>query len=128
MMRTYAATVAKDEFDAPREKMENLVEHLRSDEVNAMTHSEVENVIAAAGMELLRQLFQAHLDQRGDGGLGSAVIGPDGVRRHHKRESGRGLMSAFGEVGVHRKGYRSQELNSVFPLDAELNLPVELYS
>lgn len=38
------------------------------------------------------------------------------------------LNLAFGEVTVERIGYRGSELNSVFPLDAQLNFSFNKYS
>ena len=127
-MRTQIAVVEKDAFSDAREQFDSLIDRLRSEEANALTHSDLEVVIGEMGTELLRRLLQAHIDQRGTGDIGDAVVGPDGAYRHHKRSIGRGLMSVFGEVGVDRRGYRSREANAVFPLDADLNLPLELYS
>jgi len=115
-------------FDAAREKFEEIVDRLRSPAALEMAHGELETLINAEGMELLRQLLQGHLDFRGVGDVGTAVAGTDGVVRTHRRLGSRSLMSVFGEVNVTRMRYGGRGTTSLHPLDAELNLPVEVYS
>jgi len=51
------------------------------------------------------------------------------VARTHRREGcTRCLERRFGEVVVTRRGYGGRGLDSVFPLDTELNLPPDKYS
>ena len=58
-----------------------------------------------------------------------SIIGEDGeTRTHRKANCTRKIESKFGEVTVERIGYRGPELSSVFPLDAQLNLPPNKYS
>ncbi len=55
--------------------------------------------------------------------------GPIGIARTHRREGyRRRLETRFGKVIVTRRGYGGRGLDSVFPLDAELNLPPDKYS
>ena len=82
------------------------------------------------GRELLRQLFQGHLDvpaareERRDD-----VAGEDGVvRTRAERGRERPLMTKFGQVSVSRIAYRSPGRPNVHPLDAALNLPEEKHS
>lgn len=57
------------------------------------------------------------------------VTGEDGkTRTHRQSDCSRKIESRFGEVSLDRIGYRSSSLNSVFPLDVELNLPPNKYS
>lgn len=56
------------------------------------------------------------------------VVGADGVERTHHRPGGRILESIFGRVHVRRMGYSARGVESLYPLDAELNLPSESYS
>ena len=67
---------------------------------------------------------------RGAGDVGEAVVGADGIVRVRKRTSKRGLMSIFGLVVVARiiYGVREGGVRGLAPMDASLNLPVELYS
>lgn len=79
---------------------------------------------------MLRRLTQGHLDQRSaQEALREKVIGEDGLPRTQRRVGcQRRLESRFGEVMVTRQGYGARGLDSVFPLDAELNLPRDKYS
>ena len=57
------------------------------------------------------------------------MVGEDGIARTHRRAGcKRRLETRFGEVIVTRRGYGGRGLDSVFPLDAELNLPPDKYS
>lgn len=93
--------------------------------------AELERGSERRGRELLRLSLQAHLDRRGDGDVGEALLleGPDGpVRLGHKRLHTRGLLTIFGEVSVTRIGYGTRGRPSLHPLDAELGLPARSYS
>ncbi len=111
-------------------QFEHLLDWLTGEPAQGATHSEVEAMVQAQGSELLRRMIQGHLDQR------SArepprerVVGADGSPRTHRREGcTRRLETRFGEVIVTRRGYGGRGLESVFPLDAELNLPPDKYS
>ena len=50
------------------------------------------------------------------------------VRTHRREGCKRRLETRFGEVILRRRGYGARGLKSVFPLDAELNLPPDKYS
>ena len=83
------------------------------------------------GREVCRLALQAHLDARGYGDVGPALVlgGADGpVRLTHKRLHARRLLTIFGEVTVTRMGYGTRGQPSVHPLDAELCLPGRTYS
>jgi hypothetical protein len=82
--------------------------------------------------EVQRLWLQANLEARGLGDVGEAVIrqrdGAEerlGCREQHTRH----LATVFGEVAVHRWGYRARAGGaSVHPLDQELELPERVYS
>ena len=80
------------------------------------------------GRELLRRLYQAHLERRAPGEATAAVRDVQGQVRQQSRRQERGLETVFGEVRVERLGYGGEGLQSLHPLDADLNLPPELYS
>jgi hypothetical protein len=105
-----------------------LVHRLQSPETMTMRHEAVEIVVLGEGRELLRRLYQAHLDMRGPGDVGPSVVGSDGVERKEKRLRSRSLGTIVGEVTVNRYGYGAPGASSLFPLDAELGLPREKYS
>jgi hypothetical protein len=94
-----------------------------------MTHSEVEATLWREGLELLRQLFQAHLNARSPGEAQGPVVGADAVERPHvDRGTERGLMSIFGPVRVYRAAYTQAGQSSLYPLEGQLNLPLDVYS
>jgi hypothetical protein len=93
------------------------------------THSEIEASLETDGRELLRLLLQDHVDNQGSGRVGNAVCGSDGVVRSHKRDHMEtGYTSVFGAVRVARTGYSQRGVASLFPRDAQLNLPARGYS
>src|SRR3989454_8299825 len=93
------------------------------------THSEIEAYLETNGRELLRLLLQDHLDHQSAGWLADVVCGADGVVRSHKRDHMEtGYQSVFGAVRVARTGYSQRGVSSLFPYDAQLNLPVHSYS
>jgi hypothetical protein len=83
------------------------------------------------GRELLRLSLQAHLDARGDGDVGEALLlaSPDGeVCLTHKRAHARSLVTIFGAVKLTRIGYGARGRPSIHPLDRELGLPQRSFS
>jgi hypothetical protein len=127
-MRAARARSSEDEFDMAHEAFEQLIEYLRSGHSRELTHSELEAALNERGRELLRLLFQAHVDTRGPGPAAEPVCGADGLHRSEQRLHERGLDTVFGEVRVQRLGYGAAGAPSLHPLDAELNLPAEQYS
>lgn len=119
---------ATSPFANGREKFEQLVTYLESEEVDGMKHSELEREIEKRGREVMRQLFQGYLDSRAPGESEGPVRDTQGVERTEKREHERGLETVFGSVLVERTGYGTDCANSLHPLDGELNLPPERYS
>ena len=117
-------------YVAAYDQFAQLVGRLEHTDTQKLTHGEVEAVIHQEGTELLRRLTQGHLDQRSaQEPIREKVIGEDGLARTHRRAGcQRRLESRFGEVIVTRRGYGARGLDSVFPLDAELNLPPDRYS
>ena len=116
-------------FSIARDGFEALIERLRGPECLAMSHSELEHVVEADGREVLRRLFQAHLDLRSADEASDPVIGAeDGGPRAGCRKRRRKLETVFGRVTVKRDGYTKPGGDSLFVLDGYLNLPPELYS
>ena len=82
------------------------------------------------GFELLRQLYQDHLELRAEREerLGS-LIGADGVAYNCvEADHCRRLVTIFGEVRVRRLAYRRKGASNLHPADSALNLPAECYS
>ena len=116
-------------FQGAYEKFIEITSHLSAKAPGEQTHSDIEAYLETDGRELLRLLLQDHLDQQGPGRVGEVVHGSDGVVRSHKRDHMEtGYQSVFGAVRVARTGYRQRGVSSLFPRDAQLNLPVQSYS
>ena len=128
MIAAQAQWIEEDEFAMADDKYAQLVEFLRSAQGRELDHANLEVALSERGRELLRVLFQAQIDSRGQGPASGPVQGVDGVVRHRQRLHERGLSTVFGEVRVKRLGYGATGVESLHPLDAELNLPVEEYS
>jgi hypothetical protein len=102
---------------------------LAGDDSNGLEHAELEQQLGARGRELLRLLFQDHVDLRAlrEGRLEVADV--NGTYRT-RVETGhdRGLATIFGEVTVTRLAYRAVGQANLHPADAVLNLPVQKHS
>jgi len=128
-MQSQARTIADENpFAASDRVFTELTARLSSRETLVMTHGELERLLDKDGRELIRQLLQDHLDYRGPCEVGGDVVGARAVRRPHARLRERKLETIFGTVTVTRTGYSAHDAETLFPMDAELNLPPELYS
>ena len=130
-MRSYTIAAPAIEYYADTvAQFEHLLGRLTHAEAQRMNHGELEAMVQAEGGELLRRMVQGHLDQRSaQEPIRERVVGEDGTPRTQRREAcRRRLETRFGEVIVTRRGYGGRGLDSVFPLDAELNLPPDKYS
>lgn len=123
-----AAGLCEDPFGMARDDLESIIALLRSAEAGQMSHSDLERLVRKRSHELMRKLLQAHIDSRGPGEAAGTVRGADGVERDQERFHERGLATIFGQIGVKRLGYGAEGADSLHPLDAELNLPREVYS
>ncbi len=101
---------------------------LGSKEACSLRESDLERELEKRGRELMRQLLQAHLEVRGPGEAAAPVKGLDGEERVQQRLHERGLETVFGEVRIERAGYVARGMESLHPMDGDLNLPKELYS
>jgi hypothetical protein len=128
-MSGYAPEAGKA-FAQARACFEETEAWLAGREAAALTHAELEDHVQARGRELLRRLFQDHLDLRAAREQRRThVAGPDGVPRT-RTEAGhcRPLATVFGPVTVTRVAYRAPGAPNVHPADAQLNLPEEKHS
>lgn len=116
-------------FYAAYEKFVEITTHLSTEMSGETTHSDMEAYLESDGRELLRLLLQDALDHHGADRLRDVVRGADGVVRSHKRDHMEtGYKSVFGAVRVARTGYSQRGVSSLFPRDAQLNLPARGYS
>ncbi len=129
-MEAYNISDSLSEFSAAREHFNILIDCLSSKEMASAEHGDVERVIKTEGFEILRKLLQGHLDLRAAEETPlDAVRGSDDILRTHRvKGCTRSLESIFGEVTVTRMRYGYPGYESLFPLDAELNLPPGKYS
>jgi hypothetical protein len=120
----------KEAFRPARHQLEAIIHQLHGDAADQMQHDQVEALIKQEGNEVMRLLMQGFLDVRAKREERmESIEGSDGVVRPHCRENcERSLMTEFGEVVVRRKGYSAKGAESLFPLDAVLNLPEDKYS
>jgi hypothetical protein len=117
-------------FRLARDQFETMIYQLHSDPTAQMEHDQVEALIKQQGTEVMRLLLQGHLDERCKSEQRQeSVEGADGIVHTRCRENcERNLMTEFGQVVVRRKGYSAKGVESLFPLDAVLNLPEDKYS
>jgi hypothetical protein len=129
-MNAVAATrrEAYDPFAASREQFEQLPEFLCSEEASTMKHSDMERELEKRGQELMRMLYQAWLDTQAPAEAEGPVRDTEGQERTRRRIQQRTLETVFGKVSVERTGYGAEGEDSLHPLDANLNLPLELFS
>jgi hypothetical protein len=122
--------IDEDGFDRSRARFEEVVAFLDGDGANALSHADLEDRLDTDGRELLRVLYQDHLDLRAERErrLGE-VVDVDGVDRPSVEAAHtRTLTTIFGEVTVTRLAYRRRGQPNLHPADATLNLPEERHS
>ena len=128
MLAARVEETTQEPFTMADEGYTGLKQYLSSAEARGMEAADLERELGKRGQELLRRLLQAHLDTRGPGEAADVVTDAEGIERPERRFHERGFESAFGNVEVRRFGYAREGLDSLHPLDADLNLPRELYS
>ena len=117
-------------FDRSRERFESVVGFLHGSQAAGLTHSELETRLGVDARELIRVLYQDHLDLRTTREvrlpvlIDAAGICRGAVERGHRRP----LQTVFGAVNVDRLAYRHRGEANLYPADAALNLPPELHS
>ena len=104
---------------------EFIVQTLSVDKSVRWDHGELEQWLQKTGTELLRLLYQSHLDLRAKTETAQTkVIGCEGeVRPHRRVRQKRKLETLFGEVTVERIGYSNKKpgVTILYPGDGKLN-------
>ena len=112
-----------------RECFEQIINTLNfGGEGHSMDMSHLERELEKRGRELMRTLLQEHINQRSPGECSEPVFDADGNKRTKTPGHERNIETVFGRVELNRAGYAEKGYKSLHPLDAELNLPPELYS
>lgn len=128
MTAALALSSVERPYDQGQQCFEHIVDFLDGRQGSSMTISQLERELEKRSRELMRILLQEHLDSRGPGQCQAPVWGADGTERPRVRLQTRKIETVFGTVTASRVGYGQQGVESLHPLDAELNLPVERYS
>jgi hypothetical protein len=128
--------LAEDAFASSRAAFAALTATLASAEAGGWTHDQLEDHLETDGRELLRLLFQEHLDLRAlreqhavTQGASIPVVDADGAC-HRKVGQGhvRRLATVSGTVRLTRCAWRADGARNLCPADAALNLPCRLHS
>ncbi|EQD74629.1 hypothetical protein B1A_04378, partial [mine drainage metagenome] len=120
---------AAPEYQPAWQELKEIIGQLQEFERSPREHGQIEQHLMVRSHALMRALMQAHLDRLAkQEEKQDRVIAASGTVRRQARERCRSLMTLFGEVRVHRLGYSDRRTDSVFPLDAQLNLPSQQYS
>jgi len=121
---------ASDAFSASDALYQGVVGFLAGDEAATLTHSELETRLDVDGRELLRQLYQDHLDLRAVHETRADQVRDASNELHRVVEPGheRPLTTIFGPVKLTRLAYRAKERKNLHLADAQLNLPEEIHS
>jgi hypothetical protein len=129
-LETGPLAVTETAFAASRGLFEQVATDLTSPDAAALTHSGLEDLLAARMREVTRQLFQDHLDlravreQRAD-----PVVDAAGVERTRiERGRCRILATVFGKVTATRIAYRATGSADLHLADAALNMPAAMHS
>ena len=132
-MRTASNLTALEHIGSARNAFADLEHWLYSHTSTTHKLHTIEVEQERRGREVLRLMLQAHIDSRGDGGVGDGlVVNPQGsseeIVYRHKRLRSRRLITVFGPVSIRRMEYSSRGQHSLYPLDAVLGLPARSYS
>lgn len=109
----YTASNDKDHPFSRAESFFVKVREWRARDALEITHHDLEEQLSVDGQELMRLLYQGHLDLRAtkEERL-SSVTGPDGrARTHARHDAERPLMTVFGPVRVRRIRYSGRYLS-----------------
>ncbi|MEU5431677.1 ISKra4 family transposase [Streptomyces olivoreticuli] len=119
-----------DSFEAATNCFQSLVASLADPATGELPHHDLEELIDTRGREVLRQLFQDHLELRERREAEAVhtcrplVRGPEGLVRPRLETGHRRLLATvFGTVTVSRCAWRRLDASNVHPADAMLSLP-----
>jgi len=129
MSAAYAEPIHDEQPSFARARVfgDEVEQKLRGDELLRAEHAEVEAFIELQGREWARLMFEAQFELRAQ--LERRVeVTADGVERTKVRDSERHLETVVGTLVIPRLAYQATGARDAHPMDAVLNLPVELFS
>ena len=130
MARYPRRTPGTDTYAASRALFDALITRVGEPQMAERPEHAVEEFIAGAGRDVLKQMLQDHLDARAAAEPRlSEVAGADQVvRRRAEPGHTRLLATTLGPVEVTRIAYRAPAVSNLHPADARLVLPEGRYS
>ena len=128
-MRSYPSP-SSSTFAAAQSAFDALQKRLKDAETMSLDHDDIEALVEKDGAELLRRLIQGHFDLRALAEVArEAPTDAEQVERTRRHRTSRPLATVFGDCRVHRLTFTARGTSGgLRPLDADLNLPPELYS
>jgi hypothetical protein len=117
-------------FSRVREKAESMIAWARSGDALGSEHHVLEDRAVRDGMDLMRELVQAHMDLRALREQPRDDVTDADGDLHRTRETGqeRTRVMIFGEVDTSRIAYRRRGKPNLYPQDAALNWGPRRYS
>ncbi len=129
MSKAYPSTIPESSpFARSTAKVTEMHEHLTKSDTLRAEHATIEGYLEVEGRELMRLMFQEHLDLRTAAEQRVPVVDSKGTERSSARTRERGLETVFGDVDFERLMYESSTGGALAPLDGLLNLPPDHYS
>ncbi len=129
--QTGAGQTEAGAFERSRGLFEEVVVGLADPGCGELTHAQLEDQLTERSRELMRSLFQDHLDLRAfrEQRRIEGVAGADNVvRARAEKGHQRDVATVFGTVRVTRIAYRAPGVANLYPADAVLNLPLGKHS
>lgn len=123
-------TETTETFTASQALFTGLLDFAAGEPAAGLDHAALEEQLTSRGRELLRQLYQDHLDLRAQRERRLASVCDSAGHAHRIVEAvhERTLATVFGAVRVARLAYRAHGQANLHPGDAALNLPAEKHS
>jgi len=128
-MRSYPSP-STSPFAPAQSALDALQVRLSDAETMTLDHDDIEALVEEDGADLLRRLVQGHFDLRAIAEAErEAPVDAEQIERPRRRQTSRSLATVFGDCSICRLTFTAGGTpGGLRPLDAELNLPPELYS
>lgn len=124
---------SREDWLATEDALADLRAWLMAEETLDKPIHHVEHEVCERGREIMRRALQAHLNERGRGDVGRAILVLEESKNNivllsHRRDADRGLHTTFGTVSVQRLAYAYPGEESLSPVDNVLQLPSRQHS